>query len=57
MAESDDTGRKGDAEEGIEGAVEDVPEPDVEAPYFPELGHFVEHEPGRHDVENPFHNV
>ena len=44
-------------QEGVEGAVEDVPEAHVISANLPELGDLVEHESSSHDIEHPFHNV
>ena len=57
MAQSDDAGYKGDAEEGIECGIEDIPESDVIASYFPKLGYLVEDVCRSHDIEDSFYNI
>lgn len=57
MAEGDHPRYEGDAQEGVQGAVEDVPEPDIIPPHLPELDCLVRDEAKRHHIQHPLHHI
>lgn len=57
MSECNHAGDKGDGQEGIQGAIEDVPKGYVVSPHFVEFGHFVSDESEGHKVEDSCYPV
>lgn len=52
MSERNHTGNKGDRQESIQGAIEDIPKGYVVSAHFVELGHFVGDKSEGHKVED-----
>jgi hypothetical protein len=57
VTQGDDSCNQTRRKKSIQNEIEDIPEPDIKSPYFPELAEFIAQEPSSEDIKDDFNDV